>query len=143
MYTDPTHINIADPGHVEGNMVFTYLDAFLRDDSQFADYLPDYQNLDEMKEHYQKGGLGDMKCKKFLLKVMEEMLQPIRVERAKWSANIGDVFDILKAGTDHAVKVTNATLSECREAMKINYFDDKASMVADWEAWEKESHSEA
>ncbi len=143
MYTDPTHINIADPGHVEGNMVFTYLDAFLRDDSQFADYLPDYQNLDEMKEHYQKGGLGDMKCKKFLLKVMEEMLQPIRVERAKWSANIGDVFDILKAGTNHAVKVTNATLSECREAMKINYFDDKASMVADWEAWEKESHSEA
>lgn len=140
MYTDPTHINIADPGHIEGNMVFTYLDAFLRDDSQFAEYLPDYKNLDEMKEHYQRGGLGDMKCKKFLLKIMEEMLEPIRIERAKWEQNIGNVYDILKAGTDHAVKVTNQTLSECREAMRINYFDDKDIMVNDWSAWLNESH---
>lgn len=83
MYTDPEHINISDPGHVEGNMVFTYLDAFCRED-QFAAYLPEYQNLDEMKEHYRKGGLGDVKCKKFLIRVMEELLSPIRAERAKW-----------------------------------------------------------
>ena len=137
MYTDPTHINVADPGHVEGNMVFTYLDAFLRDDSQFADYLPDYKNLEEMKEHYQRGGLGDMKCKKFLLKVMEDMLQPIRENRAKWETNINDVYDILKAGTDHAVQVTNQTLHECREAMQINYFDDKDAMVKSWEPYEE------
>ena len=140
MYTDPTHINISDPGHVDGNMVFTYLDAFLKDDSQFAEYLPEYKNLDEMKEHYVKGGLGDVKCKKFLLKIMEETLEPIRAERAKWVQDIGSVFDILKSGTDHAVKVTNETLNECRAAMRINYFDDKPSIVADWEAWEKESH---
>ena len=141
MYTDPTHINVADPGHVEGNMVFTYLDAFLRDDSQFADYLPDYKNLEEMKEHYQRGGLGDMKCKKFLLKVMEDLLQPIRENRAKWETNINDVYDILKAGTDHAVQVTNQTLHECRDAMRINYFDDKDAMVKSWESWLNESHT--
>ncbi|WP_352397815.1 tryptophan--tRNA ligase [[Clostridium] aminophilum] len=135
MYTDPQHLNVADPGHVEGNMVFTYLDAFCRED-QFAEYLPEYQNLDEMKEHYRKGGLGDMKCKKFLMKVMDELLAPIRESRAKWEANIGDVYDILKAGTDHAVKTTNATLNEVRGAMRIDYFDDR-SIVGDWEEWLK------
>ncbi len=138
MYTDPEHINIDDPGHVDGNMVFTYLDAFSRQD-QFAEYLPDYSCLDEMKEHYMKGGLGDVKCKKFLIKVMEEMLSPIRAERAKWENDIASVFDILEAGTAHAVKVTNQTLNECREAMRINYFDDKASMVHDWDSWIKDN----
>lgn len=139
MYTDPTHINIADPGHVEGNMVFTYLDAFLQDDSQFAEYLPEFKNLQEMKEAYEKGGLGDMKCKKFLLKVMEELLQPIREERAKWEDNIGDVYDILKAGTDKAVRTTNNTLREVREAMRIDYFDDRETILKDWDNWVKES----
>jgi len=138
MYTDPTHINIADPGHVEGNMVFTYLDAFLQDDSQFAEYLPEFKNLQEMKEAYEKGGLGDMKCKKFLLKVMEELLQPIREERAKWEDNIGDVYDILKAGTDKAVRTTNNTLREVREAMRIDYFDDRETILKDWDSWVKE-----
>jgi tryptophanyl-tRNA synthetase len=135
MYTDPEHINVADPGHVEGNTVFTYLDAFSRPE-HFAEYCPDYRNLDEMKEHYTRGGLGDMKCKKFLMKVMDELLAPIRESRAKWEANIGDVYDILKAGTDHAVKTTNATLNEVRGAMRIDYFDDR-SIVGDWEEWLK------
>ena len=139
MYTDPTHINITDPGHVEGNMVFTYLDAFSRED-QFAAYLPDYHNLDEMKEHYAKGGLGDVKCKKFLLKVMEEMLQPIRAERAKWEADIPAVYDFLKAGTEHAVRETNETVSEVRAAMRINYFDDN-SIIKDWDAWVHGNHA--
>lgn len=133
MYTDPTHLNVADPGHVEGNMVFTYLNAFSRQD-QFAEYLPDYSCLDEMKEHYEKGGLGDVKCKKFLIKVLEEMLTPIREERAKWEANIPEVYDILLTGTRNAVETTNETLEQCREAMKINYFSDK-SIIADWEKW--------
>jgi tryptophanyl-tRNA synthetase len=133
MYTDPEHINIDDPGHVEGNMVFTYLDAFSRQD-QFAEYLSDYSCLDEMKEHYRKGGLGDVKCKKFLIKVMEELLAPIRAERAKWEADIPAVYDILCRGTAHAVEETNQTLAEVRDAMRINYFDDKA-IITDWENW--------
>jgi tryptophanyl-tRNA synthetase len=138
MYTDPEHINVADPGHVEGNMVFTYLDAFCRDD-QFAEYLPDYQNLDEMKEHYKKGGLGDVKCKKFLIKVMEEMLSPIRESRAKWAARIPDVYDILKDGTGKAVKTTNQTMDEVRDAMRINYFEDR-SIIQDWDTWINGKH---
>ncbi len=134
MYTDPEHINISDPGHVEGNMVFTYLDAFCRED-QFAAYLPEYQNLDEMKEHYRKGGLGDVKCKKFLIRVMEELLSPIRAERAKWEKNIPDVYDILLTGTEHARQTTNETLNAVRHAMRIDYFDDRASMIRDWENW--------
>ena len=134
MYTDPEHINISDPGHVEGNMVFTYLDAFCRED-QFAAYLPEYQNLDEMKEHYRKGGLGDVKCKKFLIRVMEELLSPIRSERAKWEKNIPDVYDILLTGTEHARRTTNETLNAVRHAMRIDYFDDRASMIRDWENW--------
>lgn len=134
MYTDPEHINISGPGHVEGNMVFTYLDAFCRED-QFAAYLPEYQNLDEMKEHYRKGGLGDVKCKKFLIRVMEELLSPIRAERAKWEKNIPDVYDILLTGTEHARRTTNETLNAVRHAMRIDYFDDRASMIRDWENW--------
>lgn len=133
MYTDPTHINVADPGHVEGNMVFTYLDAFSRPE-QFAEYLPDYSCLDEMKEHYAKGGLGDVKCKKFLIKVLEEMLAPIREERQKWEAKIPEVYDILLKGTEKSREKTNQTLEEVREAMRINYFKD-TSIISDWEKW--------
>ncbi len=138
MYTDPAHIRKEDPGHVEGNMVFTYLDAFSRED-QFAEYLPEYKNLDELKEHYMRGGLGDVTCKKFLIKVMEELLEPIRAERAKWEADISAVYDILKAGTDAAVKTTEATLSEARAAMRINYFDDR-SIIKDWDEWVHGNH---
>ncbi len=123
MYTDPLHVNISDPGHVEGNAVFTYLDAFATDD-MFARYLPDYQNLQEMKDHYAKGGLGDVKCKKFLIKVLEEMLAPIREKRAYWEQHVDDIYDILKEGTRHAVEETNETLKEVRAAMRIDYFED-------------------
>lgn len=135
MYTDPTHININDPGHVEGNMVFTYLDAFCKGEEQFEKYLPDYKNLDEMKDHYRRGGLGDVKCKKFLVRVMEDILSPVRAERAKWENRIEDVYDILEKGTLHAVEETNQTLEEVRHAMKIDYFADKDQMVQDWKDW--------
>ncbi|MDD6667971.1 MAG: tryptophan--tRNA ligase [Lachnospiraceae bacterium] len=130
-YTDPTHLKIEDPGHVEGNIVFTYLDAFANDD-MFAEYLPDYKNLDEMKEHYQRGGLGDVKCKKFLIKVLEETLSPIRARRAEWAKRIPDVYDILKTGTERAVEETNKTLEEVRSAMRIDYFKD-GSIIDQWE----------
>ena len=134
MYTDPLHVTVEEPGHVEGNMVFTYLDAFSRTE-QFAEYLPDYKNLDEMKEHYSRGGLGDVKCKKFLVKVMEDLLAPIRERRATWEQSIGDVYDILFSGTQKARTETEQTLSEVRNAMRIDYFDDRAAMIADWENW--------
>lgn len=137
MYTDPQHLEINDPGHVEGNTVFTYLDAFCRDD-QFASYLPEYKNLDEMKDHYRRGGLGDVKCKKFLIKVLEEMLTPIRESRAKWAADIPEVYDILRSGTAHAVEETNQTLAEVQDAMRINYFSDK-SIIDEWEKWIREN----
>ncbi|EUB16303.1 tryptophan--tRNA ligase [Shuttleworthella sp. MSX8B] len=133
MYTDPEHVNIEDPGHIEGNMVFTYLDAFCHDD-HFAEYLPDYKNLQEMKDHYARGGLGDVKCKKFLIKVMEERLAPIRAERARWEADIPAVYDILARGTANAVACTNETLAQVRDAMRINYFDDRL-IIQDWEKW--------
>ena len=133
MYTDPSHINIADPGHVEGNMVFTYLDAFSKQED-FAEFLPEYQNLEEMKEHYKRGGLGDVKCKKFLLKVMENMLSPIREERKLWENRISDVYDILYQGTEKAKETTNATLEEVRDAMRINYFKGK-EIIGEWDKW--------
>ena len=133
MYTDPSHINIADPGHVEGNMVFTYLDAFSKQED-FAEFLPEYQNLEEMKEHYKRGGLGDVKCKKFLLKVMENMLSPIRAERKLWENRISDVYDILYQGTEKAKETTNATLEEVRDAMRINYFKGN-EIIGEWDKW--------
>lgn len=133
MYTDPEHLNVSDPGHIEGNTVFTYLDAFSRED-QFAAYLPDYQNLDEMKEHYRKGGLGDVKCKKFLIKVLEEMLNPIRENRKYWVEHVGDVYDILQAGTTHAAHEAEQTVNEVCRAMRIDYFDDRA-ILEDWNKW--------
>ena len=133
MYTDPSHINIADPGHVEGNTVFTYLDAFSKQED-FAEFLPDYACLDEMKEHYKKGGLGDVKCKKFLLTVMENMLSPIRAERKLWENRISDVYDILYQGTEKAKETTNATLEEVRDAMRINYFKGN-EIIGEWDKW--------
>ena len=133
MYTDPSHINITDPGHVEGNTVFTYLDAFSKQED-FAEFLPEYANLEEMKEHYKRGGLGDVKCKKFLLKVMENMLSPIREERKRWENRISDVYDILYQGTEKAKETTNATLEEVRDAMRINYFKGN-EIIGEWDKW--------
>ena len=133
MYTDPSHINITDPGHIEGNTVFTYLDAFSKQED-FAEFLPEYQNLEEMKEHYKRGGLGDVKCKKFLLKVMENMLSPIREERKRWENRISDVYGILYQGTEKAKETTNATLEEVRDAMRINYFKGN-EIIGEWDKW--------
>lgn len=131
MYTDPLHLQISDPGHTEGNVVFTYLDAFCKDE-YFAEYLPDYKNLEEMKEHYRRGGLGDGTCKKFLYQILNEILSPIRAERAKWEKDIGAVYDILVENTERAVERTNETLARVRKAMKIDYFADR-SIVREWE----------
>lgn len=123
MYTDPDHINIDDPGKVEGNIVFTYLDVF-SNDSHFEKYLPDYKNLDELKDHYKRGGLGDVKVKKFLIKVLEEELEPIRERRAYYEQNLDQVIDILKRGTDDAREVGRAKIKQVKEAMGIDYFAD-------------------
>ncbi len=125
MYTDPTHLQVSDPGHVEGNPVFIYLDAFSKDE-MFAEYCPDYTCLQEMKDHYTRGGLGDVKVKKFLNCVLQETLAPIRARRAEWEKDIPAVYEILKKGSEAAEKVAAQTLSEVKDAMKINYFEDKA-----------------
>ena len=122
MFTDPNHLRVQDPGKVEGNPVFTYLDAFCTDE-QFAEFLPEYKCLDELKEHYQRGGLGDVKIKKFLNKVLQAELSPIRERRAMWEARIPDVYDILKSGSEVARAKANETLADVRRAMKINYFE--------------------
>jgi tryptophanyl-tRNA synthetase len=123
MYTDPQHLQISDPGHLEGNCVFTYLDAFSRKE-HFEEYLPEYQDLDELKAHYTRGGLGDVKIKKFLNNVMQEELKPIRARRAEFEKDIPAVYDILKKGTEVARATAAQTLSEVKRAMRINYFDD-------------------
>lgn len=125
MYTDPQHLALNDPGHVEGNAVFTYLDAFCTDE-HFQLFLPDYQNLNEMKAHYRHGGLGDMKCKKFLYAILNSILEPIRQRRHQWEHDIPAVYDILHAGTGQAREVSAATMAEIRHAMRIDYFDDAA-----------------
>ena len=123
MYTDPTHIQVSDPGHIEGNTVFTYLDAFSRSE-HFERYLPDYANLDELKEHYQRGGLGDVKVKKFLNNIIQEELEPIRQRRKEYEKDIPEIYEILRKGSEEARKVAAQTLSEVKSAMKINYFED-------------------
>ncbi len=123
MFTDPNHLNVSDPGTVEGNAVFTYLDAFSKDED-FAKYLPDYQNLDEMKDHYRRGGLGDMKCKKLLNSILNEMLDPIRQRRHELEQDIPEIYNILRRGTEKARETASKTMDEVRNAMKINYFDD-------------------
>ncbi|MCR5086440.1 MAG: tryptophan--tRNA ligase [Lachnospiraceae bacterium] len=123
MYTDPNHIKVTDPGTVEGNTVFTYLDAFCKPE-HFAKYLPDYENLDALKDHYRRGGLGDVKIKRFLCAVLEEELAPIRARRAELQKRIPEVVEMLKKGSIEARKTAAATLDEVKAAMRINYFDD-------------------
>ena len=123
MYTDPLHLQVSDPGHLEGNTVFTYLDAFAKDE-HFARYCPDYANLDEMKAHYQRGGLGDVKVKKFLNNVVQEELEPIRKRRAEYEKDIPEIYNIIKNGSNAAREAAAQTLSEVKNAMKIDYFQD-------------------
>lgn len=125
MYTDPTHLNVSDPGHVEGNAVFTYLDAFSTD-QDFADFWPEFRNLDELKAAYTAGGIGDMKCKKLLNSVIDRMLDPIRRRRREYEQDIPEIFNILKRGSDDAREAAAQTMDEVRRAMRINYFDDAA-----------------
>ena len=123
IYTDPENIKVCDPGKIEGNTVFTYLDAFVKEDS-FTKYLPDYENLNALKAHYQAGGLGDVKVKRFLNAVLEEELEPIRARRKKYEKDIPAVYEILKEGSKKAERVAANTLADVKSAMKINYFDD-------------------
>ena len=123
MYTDPDHIQVSDPGKIEGNCVFIYLDAFCKPE-HFEKYLPDYQNLEELKAHYQRGGLGDVKVKRFLNAILEEELAPIRERRKELEARIPEIYDILKKGSERAREVAAKTLDDVKSAMKINYFDD-------------------
>lgn len=123
MYTDPDHIKVSDPGKIEGNTVFTYLDAFCTDED-FALFLPEYNNLDELKEHYKRGGLGDVKVKKLLTEVLNKELEPIRNRRHEYEKDIPEVYRILQEGTKKAYEVAEQTLNEVKAAMKINYFDD-------------------
>ncbi|KXU59905.1 tryptophan--tRNA ligase [Prevotella bivia] len=123
MYTDPTHINVSDPGHIEGNAVFTYLDAFSTDED-FAEFWPEFANLEELKAAYSAGGIGDMKCKKLLNSVLNKMLDPIRVRRHEFEQDIPEVYNILKKGSDVARAEAAKTMDEVRAAMQINYFDD-------------------
>ena len=134
MYTDPDHIKVSDPGKIEGNTVFTYLDAFCRKD-HFERYLPDYAGLDELKEHYKRGGLGDVKVKKFLNSVLQEELEPIRAKRKELEQNIPYVYEVLKKGTAAAKAKAESTLSEVKAAMKINYFDDTELITAQTEKY--------
>ena len=134
MYTDPEHIQVSDPGHIEGNTVFTYLDAFSKPE-HFAEYLPEYQNLEELKAHYERGGLGDVKIKKFLNNVIQEELSPIRARRAEFEKDIPAVYEILRKGSEVARETAAQTLSEVKRAMKINYFDDEALIKAQSEKY--------
>ena len=134
MYTDRTHINLNDPGHVEGNAVFTYLDAFSRPE-HFAQYWPEYQNLDELKDHYRRGGLGDMKCKKFLNQILNEFLEPMRQRRHEFEQDIPEIYNILRRGTEKARETAAQTMSEVRQAMQINYFDDEELIRSQAEAF--------
>ena len=124
MYTDPDHLRVEDPGKVEGNTVFTYLDAFSRPE-HFSRYLPEYSSLEELKAHYRRGGLGDVKVKRLLIAILNEMLDPIRERRRYYEARIGEVYEILRKGSEKARAAAAETLEEVRAAMKINYFDDK------------------
>ena len=136
MFTDPNHIRVEDPGSLEGNTVFTYLDAFCKPE-YFAEFLPEYQNLDELKAHYQRGGLGDMKVKRFLNNVLQAELEPIRNRRKELQKDFPAIYEILKNGSEKAEAVAAQTLKEVKDAMKINYFDDKALIEAQAERFSK------
>ena len=125
MYTDPLHLQVSDPGHLEGNTVFTYLDAFATDE-QVSRLTTDYVTLQEMKDHYTRGGLGDVKCKKLLMAVLQEVLEPIRQRRAEYEKDIPAVYEILRKGCEVAREAAQETMDQVRRAMKINYFDDRA-----------------
>lgn len=137
MFTDPDHIRVEDPGKIEGNVVFTYLDAFCEKE-HFAKFWPDYENLDELKAHYQRGGLGDVKIKKFLYAVLEDELAPIRERRAKWEQDIPGVYDVLRKGTEAARKKGQKTMAEIKAAMKINYFEDEELIAAQAEKYKRD-----
>lgn len=137
MFTDPDHIKVTDPGKVEGNAVFTYLDAFARDE-HFAEFLPEYANLDELKAHYRRGGLGDMKVKKFLNAVLQSILSPIRERRKTFEKDIPAVYEMLKAGSEKAEKVAARTLAEVKSAMRINYFADEELIKAQAEKYKND-----
>ncbi len=134
MYTDPLHIQVSDPGHIEGNTVFTYLDAFCKTE-HFAEFWPEYANLDEVKEHYQRGGLGDVKVKKFLNKIIQAELEPIRARRKEYEKDIPAVYEILKEGSEKARAIAAQTLDEMKKSMKINYFDDMELIKAQAEKY--------
>ena len=129
MFTDPNHLRVEDPGKVEGNPVFIYLDAFSRKE-HFQEFLPEYENLEELKAHYARGGLGDVKVKKFLNNVLQAELEPIRARRNEWEKDIPAVFEILKKGSQVAREAAEQTLEEVKAAMKINYFEDDALIAA-------------
>lgn len=135
MYTDPLHLMVSDPGHLEGNTVFTYLDAFCRQE-HFDRYLPDYADLDELKAHYQRGGLGDVKVKKFLVNIMQELLEPIRGRRKELEKDIPAIYEILRKGSMEARETAARTLSEVKSAMRINYFEDAELIRAQSERYE-------
>lgn len=134
MYTDPGHLRMEDPGRIEGNTVFTYLDAFCTPE-HFLHYLPDYASLDELKAHYRRGGLGDVKVKKFLIAILNETLDPIRERRRYYEGRIGEVYEILRRGSETARKAASQTLEEVRAAMKIDYFADTALIESQAKAY--------
>ena len=136
MYTDPTHVNLNDPGHVEGNAVFTYLDAFSTD-QDFADFWPEFNNLDELKAAYTHGGIGDMKCKKLLNSVINRMLDPIRERRHTFEQDIPEIFNLLKKGSEQAGETAAQTMDEVRKAMQIDYFNDAALIQQQAEKYKK------
>jgi tryptophanyl-tRNA synthetase len=142
MFTDPTHIKVEDPGKLEGNTVFTYLDAFCRPE-YFKEFLPDYENLDELKAHYTRGGLGDMKVKRFLNSVLQAELEPIRNRRKEYQKDIPYVYEILKKGSEKAESVAADTLRDVKESMKINYFEDQELINAQAEKFREGEAKEA
>lgn len=137
MFTDPNHLQVSDPGQVEGNPVFIYLDAFCKDD-MFAEYLPEYSCLQELKDHYTRGGLGDVKVKKFLNNVLQEQLSPIRTSRKEWEQRIPDIYEILHKGSMEAEEVAAKTLDDVKKSMKINYFDDHALIAEQTDRYKAE-----
>lgn len=137
MFTDPNHLQVSDPGQVEGNPVFIYLDAFCKDD-MFAEYLPEYSCLQELKDHYTRGGLGDVKVKKFLNNVLQEQLSPIRTSRKEWEQRIPDIYEILHKGSMEAEEVAANTLDDVKKSMKINYFDDHALIAEQTDRYKAE-----
>ena len=137
MFTDPTHIRVDDPGKLEGNTVFTYLDAFCRQE-HFAEFLPEYAGLDELKAHYQRGGLGDMKVKRFLNNVLQAELEPVRARRKEYQKDIPYVYEILKKGSEKAERAAAGTLADVKAAMRINYFDDAELIQSQVERFREE-----